>query len=413
ILKGKSVLLNMVQVKGEEHRPIIVILDDVTERKRIETQLQQARRMEAIGTLSGGIAHDFNNLLMGIQGNVSLMLLDVDPAHPHFEFLKKIERMVKSGSRLTSQLLGYAKKGKYEVKPTNLNHLVIETSEIFGRTRREVIINRNLADNLLLIEADQGQIEQVLLNLYVNAWQAMPEGGDLFIKTKNASHKEITSKLYKPQKGNYVALTIRDKGVGMDKKTQERIFDPFFTTKDMLRGTGLGLASAYGIIQNHGGHIEVESKKGKGTTFNIYFPASKKEIQEEVEASEEIAIGKEMILLVDDEEMILETEEQILKILGYKVVTARNGKAALKIYKKYKDEIELVILDMIMPSSGGREAYDNIMEINPGAKILLASGYSIDGQAGQILKKGYDGFIQKPFNIMELSMKIREILDKP
>jgi len=409
---GKQVSMNVLPfiTNGEQHR--ILILEDVTERKRMKARLQQAQKMEAIGTLSGGIAHDFNNLLMGIQGNVSLMLLDVDSEHSHFEYLKKMEKIVKSGSKLTAQLLGYARKGKYEIKPLSLNPLIEETSEIFGRTRKEITIHRSLADDLFLVDADQGQIEQVLLNLYVNSWQAMPNGGDLFLETKNATHEEIRGKFYQPETGDYVMLTVADKGVGMDEKTRERIFDPFFTTKEMARGTGLGLASAYGIIKGHGGYIEVESEEGKGTTFYIFFPASVKEVEEDKKDYEEILIGEETVLLVDDEDMIVDVGEQILKILGYKVLVARNGKEALKIFKKNRDDIDIVILDMIMPKMGGGETYDKIKKIHPDVKILLSSGYSVDGQASRILQRGCNGFIQKPFNIFQLSQKIREVLEK-
>jgi len=251
-------------------------LRDITERKRIGAQLQQAAKMEAIGTLAGGIAHDFNNLLMGIQGNVSLMLFDIDSSHPHYERLKKIEKQVQSGARLTSHLIGYARKGRYQVKSLDLNQLVEETSDTFSRTKKEITIHRELAKDLFAIEADRRQIEQVLLNLFVNAAEAMPGGGDLMLKTMNTTHKDIKGKLYHPEPGNYVLLMVTDTGTGMDKETMERIFDPFFTTKEMGRGTGLGLASVFGIIKGHGGYIEVDSKKGQGATFSIYLPASEK-----------------------------------------------------------------------------------------------------------------------------------------
>lgn len=411
ILNNKQISLNILPFNTGEHQHIIVILDDITERKRMEDQLQQARKMEAIGTLSGGIAHDFNNLLMGIQGNISVMLLDVDTGHDHFEYLKRIEKIVKSGSKLSEQILGYARKGKYEVKTVLLNHIVNETSEIFARTRKEITLQLSLSEDLYPVEADSGQIEQALLNLYVNAWQAMPGGGDLFLKTANCTDKDIKGKLYNPIKGNYVKLMITDSGVGMSKKVQTQIFDPFFTTKEMSRGTGMGLASVYGIIKNHGGYIEVDSKKGKGTTFTIFLPASEKKFSKEKNLRKELLTGKGTILLVDDEDMIIETGEQILKILGYKVLVARSGKEALNIYKQHKDNIDMIILDMIMPNMGGGETFNRIKKINPGVKVLLSSGYSIEGEADKILKQGCNGFLQKPFNIIELSQKIREIID--
>jgi len=386
---------------------------DLTGQKQLEAQLSQARKVEAIGTLAGGIAHNFNNLLMGVMGNTSLMLFEIDSAHPDYERLRNIEKSVESGSRLTRQLLGYAREGRYEIKPISLNELVRETSDTFATTKKEIRVHQELAQDLSGIKADQGQIEQILLNLYVNASDAMPAGGDLFLKTANVTHKDMTGKLYKAKPGNYVLLTVRDTGMGMDKRTQDRIFDPFFTTKAMGRGTGLGLASVYGTVKAHGGYIDVESKKGHGSTFEIYLPAaSKKELIKVRELPETILKGKETILLVDDEDMVLYAGEGMLKAMGYKVLLARSGKEAIELYKKNKDRIDIVLLDMIMPDMGGGETYDRMKDINPDIKVLLLSGYSIDGQAKEILERGCDSFIQKPFNMRQLSQRIRKILDK-
>jgi PAS domain S-box-containing protein len=309
------------------------IARDITERKlaeqekeKLQAQLLQAQKMQAIGTLAGGTAHDFNNLLMGIQGNVSLVLMDIDFSHPHYQRLSNIEKQVQSGARLTSLLLGYARKGKYEIKPIDLNRLLEDTSEAFGRTRKGVSIHRELVGDLSVIEADPGQIEQVLLNLFVNAADAMPGGGDLILKTINVTHNDMKSKLYDPKPGNYVLLTVTDTGIGMHKKTMERIFDPFFTTKERGRGTGLGLASAYGIIKGHGGYIDVYSKIGQGTTFSIYLLASEKEVDQVVKAADQVAKGTGTVLLVDDEEVILEVGKDLLEAMGYQVLIARGWK---------------------------------------------------------------------------------------
>jgi signal transduction histidine kinase len=383
------------------------------ERKQLEARLYQAQKMKAIGTLAGGIAHDFNNLLMGIQGHASLMLLHSDSDHPHFERLKGIEDMVRRGADLTRQLLGFARGGKYEVKTTNLNELVEKTSEMFGRTKKEITIHKKYQKDMLPVKVDRGQIEQVLLNLYVNAWQAMPRGGDLYIETSYVLLDEKDTNAFGVEPGNYVKTSVADTGVGMDEATQQRIFDPFFTTKEMGRGTGLGLASAYGIIKNHGGFISVYSKKGEGTTFNIYLPASEKDLKtKEEKLPDEIFKATEVVLLVDDEHMILDVAEAMLKEMGYKVLLARSGREAVEVYTKYKDEIDLVILDMVMPDMGGGKAYDHIKQINPDAKVLLSSGYSIDGEATEILQRGCNGFIQKPFAIKELYRRIRGILDE-
>jgi PAS domain S-box-containing protein len=391
---------------------VVSVIRDITESKRLEAQLQQAQKMEAIGTLAGGIAHDFNNVLMAIQGHTSLVSLRTDRDHPNFGHMKGIEDMVQRGADLTRQLLGFARGGKYEVRATDLNELIEKCSEMFGRTKKEIKVDRKYRE-IWPVEVDQAQIEQVLLNLYVNAWQAMPNGGSLYVETSNVVLDENHTKLFGVSPGNYVKISVTDTGIGMDKATQQRIFDPFFTTKEMVRGTGLGLSSAYGIIKNHGGIINVYSEKDEGTTFNIYLPASEKEIAvREERLADEILKGTETVLLVDDEDMIVDVGEEMLKEMGYKVLVARGGKEAVEIYAKRKEEIDLVILDMIMPDMGGGEAYDRMKEKNPKVRVILSSGYSIDGQAAEILERGCDAFIQKPFNIKEMSGKIREILEK-
>jgi CheY-like chemotaxis protein len=348
---------------------------------------------------------------MGIQGWASLMLIDTDPSHPHFEYIEGIERIIKNAAEVTKQLLGLARAGKYEVKPTDLNKLIKSQNLMFGRTRKEINIRDKYEENLWVSEVDQSQIGQVILNLYINAWQAMPGGGDLYIQTENVMLDEDYVKPYKVAPGKYVKISVADTGMGMDEATQKRIFDPFYTTKEIGMGTGLGLASAYGVIKNHGGFINVYSEKGDGTTFDIYLPASDKEVLEDKKLIEELLKGEETVLLVDDEDMIIDVSERLLGKLGYKVLIARSGKDAIKTYKAKKDYIDMVILDIIMQDMSGGDIYDKLKEINPAIKVLLSSGYSINGQATGILEQGCDGFIQKPFNIKDLSLKIREILD--
>jgi len=394
------------------------MLRDVTKRKETEEekrllqhQLQQAQKMESIGTLAGGIAHDFNNILMGIQGNATLMQLKIKSDHPVFEKIKNIDKFVQNGTELTNQLLGFARRGKYLVKTTDLNEVIKKSSSLFARTKKEIQIHTNFDHEIWAAEVDSGQIEQAMLNLYVNAWQAMPEGGDLFLKTRNVELDNSVIKPFKVEPGKYVEICVSDTGVGIDKETRERIFEPFFTTKEMGRGTGLGLASVYGIIKSHGGYIEVSSEKEKGTTFTIHLPASEKEAVMQNSAPTDLSKKFGTILLIDDEKMILDLGCELLEELGYTVLSALSGKDALEIFKKNSKKIDLVIMDMIMPGMGGGETFDHLRDINPDIKVLLSSGYSVDGQATKILRRGCNGFIQKPFNLNQLSEKIGKIME--
>ncbi len=393
-------------------RDVTLRIQTEKEKKRLESQVQHAQKMEAIGTLAGGIAHDFNNLLMGFQGNISLMKMDMAEDHPHHEFMNNMESYVKRGSELTRQILGFARGGKYQVKTTNLNALINKNADMFSRARKEIKIHKKFQEDLYTVEVDRGQIEQVLLNLFVNAWQAMPGGGNLYVETENINlQSHDYDKPYAIESGRYVRVTVSDTGIGMDKDTQERIFEPFFTTKAFGRGTGLGLASAYGIIKNHNGIINVYSEKGHGTTFKIYLPASDKQVIAEKLRPAEVQGGSETILLVDDEEMVADIGKDLLEKLGYTVLVAAGGTEAIKLFRRHRDQVDLVILDMIMPDMSGGETFSRMRAIKPNAKILLSSGYSLDDRASAIMKQGCNGFIQKPFNLKKISHKIREILD--
>ena len=266
--------LNMVLINWQGSAATLNFLRDTTEKKRLEDKLQQAQRMEAIGRLAAGIAHEFNNLLMGIQGNISLMLLNVDPEHPNHERLKSIEHSVQNGGELTNQLLGLTKRGRYVLKPTDLNDLLRKSAKTFGRIKEEISIRTQLQEDLWSVEVDRKQIEQVLFQLCMNASQAMPGGGSLHFLTENVVLDATHVKPYDIAPGRYVKISVTDKGGGMDDETLERIFDPFFTTRKMGRSTGLGLAAAYGIIQDHHGIISANSIQGEGTTFQIHLPVS-------------------------------------------------------------------------------------------------------------------------------------------
>jgi len=387
---------------------LIGVIKDITDRKQLEARFLHAQKMEAIGTLAGGIAHNFNNLLMGIQGFTSLLMMHIDKHHAHFEKLKRIENIIDSGAGLTRQLLGFARGEKYETKATNLNELVEKTSNIFGSTQKDIRIHKKYHDDLWTAEVDRGQVEQVLMNLYVNAWQAMPVGGDLYLETSNFLINADYAKLFSVSPGRYVRISIKDTGIGMDKKTLDRIFEPFFTTKEMGRGTGLGLASAYGIIKGHSGIIHAESEPGHGTTFYLYLHATPKEVVQEDQATLEIERGKGTILLVDDEEMIVDVCREILMSLGYEVLPACSGHEAIEIFKKNGRNIDLVILDVVMPGIGAEETFDTLKGMDPGVKIILSSGYSLNNRVRNLMERGCNGFIQKPYNIASMSKKIKE-----
>lgn len=414
IKKNRSILETEISISSILYygrRILVISMLDISDRKILERQLIHAQKMQSMGTLAGGIAHNFNNLLMGIQGNASIALLDMKDNHPFYNNLTNIEKLVKNGAKLTNQLLGYAREGKFEIRPINLNLIVKDTAETFGAARKDINVFFEFEPNLLGVKADQGQIEQTLLNLYVNAADAMHEGGTLTIKTANVTEREIGNNTYQAKEGNYVLMSVKDTGLGINPKIIDRVFEPFFTTKGLARGTGLGLASAYGIVKGHGGYIDVSSINGKETTFNIYLPATKMTISKEEELPDKLYMGTGTVLLVDDEEIIIYAGEQMLQKLGYNVIVAKSGKDALEIYKKDHDTIDLALLDMVMPGMGGGETYIKLKAMDEKVKVLLSSGYSIDGQARDIMEMGCNGFIQKPFTMKSLSQKIKEVMD--
>lgn len=407
---------NPIVFGGKEYR--VTYVRDISDRRReqeekarLEAQLLHAQKMEAVGTLAGGLAHDFNNLLTVALGHTSLMLNEVDRHHPFYRRLRGIEAQIQSATDLTRQLLGFARKGKYQVVPTDLNELVVQSAEMFGRTKRELTIVRRLQGDLSPVAIDKNQIEQVLLNLLVNAWHAMPDGGTLVLKTENVSLEESQCRNHGMPAGAYVQLSVTDAGIGMDEETSSRVFEPFFTTKERGKGTGLGLAASYGIIKNHGGTINVASRKGEGTTFTVCLPASKQSPVSSAERPEDsLSRGSETILLIDDEEGITAISAEILNTLGYSVLTAQSGKEALEIFSANREKIDLVILDMIMPDMNGSEVFDRLKQLAPGIKVVLSSGYSLSEQAAAILERGCAGFMRKPYGMPELSKVVGEAL---
>ncbi len=398
-------------VKVIEHlRDITPAKTVEAENQRLQEQLRHAQKMESVGTLAGGIAHDFNNLLMGIQGRISLMLLEMPPGDTNLEHLQAIDTYIRGAADLTKQLLGFARGGKYEVKPMDLNDLVCSSAAMFGRTRKELRVRTRTSATPLTVEADRRQIENVLLNLYINAWQAMETGRELFLATDRVMLDDAYCRPHRVPPGAYAKVSVTDNGSGMSATVLQQIFDPFFTTKEKSRGTGLGLASAYGIVSNHGGFFTVYSEVGRGSTFNVFLPLSEKAVDADVSLAGGLVNGSETILLVDDEQMIIDVGQAMLKRLGYRVMTAKSGETAVDQIVRAGSQIDLVILDMIMPGLDGGQTFDRIREIFPRMPVVLSSGYAINGRAETIMRRGCNGFIQKPFSVFQLSEKIRQVL---
>jgi PAS domain S-box-containing protein len=375
------------------------------ERRKLEEQLFQAQKMESIGRLAGGVAHDFNNILTSIMGYAELLKLKLtDTSAREKQAADIIIKSAERASDLTRQLLAFARGGKYQPVPLIINDIIIQTINVSEKIfEKNVKVKYDLGKKLNPIEADKNQLDQVLTNIIINAKDAMPNGGELLFKTSNVYlDEEYTSKFQDLKPGNYVKISIIDTGIGMPRSIKDRIFEPFFTTKGAGYGTGLGLATVYGIIKNHNGHITCTSEPGSGTTFTLYLPATEKEIIIEENESKLIK-GEETILLVDDEEYVRDVSIRQLERLGYKAFTASDGIEAVDIYKKKKKKIDLVLLDMVMPNLAGRETFRELKNINPKIKVVLISGFSQNDKATEILKEGALAFIQKPFKLYDLS----------
>jgi two-component system cell cycle sensor histidine kinase/response regulator CckA len=390
-------------------------ISDVTEKKRLEDQFREAQKMEAVGTLAGGVAHDFNNLLQIISGHAELLELDLAQRGMRFSELDAIRQSADRGSDLVQQLLTFSRRVEAKVESINLNDYVMQAERLLYRTiQRMIEIELKLEQNLRPVRADWTQIEQMLINLAVNAKDAMPNGGKLTIGTHNVTldeqqcrnHAELTP-------GEYVLLTVSDTGHGMNQDVLQHIFEPFFTTKALPEGTGLGLSAVFGIVKMHGGHITCESEIGNGTTFSIYFPVAEsadRGLKGEQEAYG-VRGGTETILVVDDEPLIRDLAGRILENAGYSVLTAGSGKEAVEAYSQYQSDIALVILDLIMPEMGGKQCLEELLRINPQVKALIASGFAIKGEAKAFLDSEARGMVSKPFNIRELLRSVRRVID--
>jgi len=394
---------------------ILVFLRDVTATKHIEKQLLHYNKMEAVGTLAGGIAHDFNNLLQAIQGYSEILLLDRDIGASGQRELQQISHAAKRGSELTRQLLTFSRKVESKKLLIDLNREVKQAHTMLKRTIPKMIdIELRLDENLNTTDADPAQVEQIIMNLAINAKDAMPEGGRLIIKTENAILDEEFCRTHLGSSpGDYVLLTVSDTGHGMDKKTLEHIFDPFFTTKEVGQGTGLGLAIVYGIVKSHHGYITSHSELGQGTTLMVYFPAVEQPAEpQEKETGPPIPGGTETILLVDDEKYIRDLATQMLEQFGYKVLTAVDGESALDLYRIKQDKINLAILDLIMPGMGGKQCLAELLKLDAQVKVVVISGYSDTIPIQETIAAGAKDFIAKPFKIRNMLAKIRDVLDE-
>jgi signal transduction histidine kinase len=384
---------------------------DITEERKMEMQLRQFQRLEAVGQMAGVIAHNFNNLLMGIQGNISLFLEDLPVGDPRHEVLSNVTKLVKSGGELTKGLLSYGRMEPVEARPLDLNRLVKETGETCTAGRKGIRLRLDLSPETPVVDGDVTQIEQSLLNLCTNAIQAMPDGGTIALSTRLVTLDGAEAKAFKLKPGKHSVMAVSDTGTGMDPETAGRIFEPFFTTKGNGIGTGLGLASVYKVVKGHGGYIDVRTAKGSGTVFSIYLPFSNKPFQV-ISATAPQPVGpNERILLVDRDTAVLDITAKLLNTLGYRVFQARDIKDALERHGPDLGMIDMVILDGDSADTLESDALDRLKRINPGIKGLLCSGHTTTKEAAGDFVRGFNGFIQKPFNLNRLSHKIREILD--
>jgi two-component system, cell cycle sensor histidine kinase and response regulator CckA len=398
---------------------IASLVDDVTERRaadeaksELEAQLLHAQKMESVGRLAGGLAHDFNNTLSVIMGNAEFLMMKYRDADS-FEggVAKAIIGGVKRGAHLISQLMGFARRGKFQPVPLDLNSIIQEVVNISEKMfEKNITMQFTFNASLPPVKADKTQMHQILMNLVINAIDAMPGGGMLSLKTEYAFFTDESSLHSHPiHAGEYVKVSVTDTGTGMPKDVLDKIFEPFFTTKELGKGTGLGLAMVYGIIKNHDGYIFCKSEPGNGTSFTIYLPVSKDEVVEEKIDNSPIR-GDATILVVDDEPTYREMLQQMLESLGFSVITAEDGEQAVSIYTVQKESIDLVLLDMIMPNMAGVDTYRELQKLNSAVRVLLISGFSQDERTKEILEDGVLDFLQKPFEMYELSKAVNEAL---
>ncbi len=404
-----TVLLTRMTLEGQT--VLQATVRDITESKQMEARLRQSEKMQAIGQIAGGIAHDFNNRLVSIQGFAQL-LYEESTIPKHKDYAQRILTGAKRAAHLTSQLLAFARKGDYQSIPVNIHELITEVVMFLEHSidKRIHIVMRPEA-NSPIVKGDPSQLQNVLLNLALNARDAMPNGGKIEFATAVVRADAIEDLAKESPQADFLKIRVSDTGTGMDEATREHIFEPFFTTKKPDSGTGMGLASVYGAVQNHGGAITVQSTPGKGSVFTIFLPLAKKtEKISSVPANTPAVNGSAHILLVEDEEDVRDFIAIALRKLGYEVVTQDDGLSATQYYRNAWQKIDLVILDMIMPKLDGRQTFSAMLKINPKLKAILATGYDMDHKMHDILEQGVCGFVQKPFNLSELSQAVSRAL---
>jgi len=418
--KSGSVLYGLVTANPRRDDTGAVIglqgsIRDITEIKKLEYQFMQTQKMDAIGNLAGGIAHNFNNILMGIMGYAEFLTMKREPGDPDYRAAKTIFDASHKAAELTRQLLNIARSGTLIPRRINLNDVVRETLLLLsGSLDKSIRIEKHLQDEVKPIKGERGQLEQCLLNLCINARDAMPDGGEIIIETKNVYLDDEYSRTHlEAEAGEYVMLSVSDTGIGMSPKTSERIFEPFYTTKSDKGGTGLGLATLYGIVKNHDGFVTVYSEEGRGSVFKLYLPVFTESLEDSEEESEEVIMGgSETVLLIDDEQYVLDVWSDYLTDNGFSVLTVDNGAEGVEMFRERKDDIDIVILDYIMPGMSGVEVLTQIKEIRENVKVIVASGYSKNGHAKEVMDVGLDGFIQKPSTLSDMMKKIRSVLDQ-
>jgi two-component system, cell cycle sensor histidine kinase and response regulator CckA len=385
----------------------VCLVSNISEEVSLRRQLEQAQKQEVIATLAGGLAHNFNNLLMVIMGLTTLVLSRINPDHPVYTDLVDIERQVRAGREITRKLLSFRRASDFHTRPVDLNNLLETTADMFARTRPELVIHKELSPHLPAVEVDSGQIQQVLMNLLINAWQAMPGGGDITLQTRAVNLTDWHDHNWEMEPGSYVCLSVTDTGVGMDEETVRHLYKPFFTTKEPGHGSGLGLASAYRIMKNHRGAIQVRSKPGEGSTFTLFFPASSALPLDLSPEEKRIVSGQGTILLVEDEPVLRRVARKLLEKLGYQVVEAANGEQALRVYAERNRDIDLVLLDLIMPGLNGLQTLERLRDLDPRVKVILCSG--IADTEEENLPEGVS-FMPKPFPLETLSQKVAAAL---